>query len=434
MVLRLDSRDPGFAGAFRAFVERRREEEADVREAVARILAEVRTRGDAALLDFTRRFDRLEAKRVEELRIGPEELESARRQCTDEQIAALELAASRIRAFHERQLPQDLEVEDGLGVSAGLRWTPIDSVGLYVPGGTAAYPSSVLMNAIPARVAGCRRLVMAVPTPEGRVNPLVLAAAQIAGVDEIWRIGGAQAVAALAYGTETIRPVDKIVGPGSAWVAEAKRQVFGRVGIDMIAGPSELVVVADGRQNPAWVAADLLSQAEHDERAQVVLVTDDAAFADAVVAEVERQLAGLPRAGIARRSWAEQGAVVVVGDLLDEAPKIVDAIAPEHLELMVADPRALFVRIRHAGAVFLGPLSAEVIGDYVGGPNHVLPTSRTARFSSGLGVHDFIKRTTFLEVPEAAFRTLAPAAATLAHAEGLDAHARAVERRLGELP
>jgi len=434
MVLRLDSRDPGFAAALRAFVERRREEETDVREAVAAILADVRSRGDAALLEYTRRFDRLEVERVEDLRIGPGELEAARARCSKEELAALELAAARIRAFHERQLPEALEVRDGLGVRAGIRWTPVDAVGLYVPGGTAAYPSSVLMNAIPARVAGCRRLVMAVPTPEGKVNPLVLAAAQIAGVDEIWRIGGAQAIAALAYGTGTIRPVDKIVGPGSAWVAEAKRQVFGRVGIDMIAGPSELVVVADRSANPAWVAADLLSQAEHDERAQVVLVTDDPALADAVVAEVERQLAALSRAEIARRSWEEQGAVVVVRDLREEAPAVVDAIAPEHLELVTAEPEALFARIRHAGAVFLGPLSAEVIGDYVGGPNHVLPTSRTARFASGLGVHDFMKRTTFLEVPEAAFRTLAPAAATLAHAEGLDAHARAVERRLGELP
>ncbi len=367
-----------------------------------------------------------------DLRVDAAELARARAACSREEIAALELAAARIRAFHERQRPDELRVRDSLGVEAGVRWTPVDSVGLYVPGGTAAYPSSVLMNAIPARVAGCRRLVMAVPAPEGRTNPLVLVAAEIAGVDEIWRIGGAQAIAALAYGTGTIRPVDKIVGPGNAYVAEAKRRVFGRVGIDMIAGPSELVVVAEAGQDPAWIAADLLSQAEHDPRAQTVLVTDDEAFARTVAAEVARQLDELPRAEIARESWEREGAVIVVDDLAAEAPDLVDRLAPEHLELVVRDPDALFARIRHAGAVFLGPLTAEVIGDYVGGPNHVLPTGRTARFASGLGVHDFVKRTTFLRVPEAAFRTLAPAAATLARAEGLVAHARAVERRLGE--
>ncbi len=432
MPLWLRTADPDFAARFAAFVERRREEEADVRAAVDAILADVRRRGDAALLDHTRRFDRLDAETVADLRVDAAELARARAACSNREIAALELAAERIRAFHERQLPEEVRVRDAAGVEAGVRWTPVDAVGLYVPGGTAAYPSSVLMNAIPARVAGCRRLVMAVPTPEGRTNPLVLVAAEIAGVDEIWRIGGAQAIAALAYGTETVRPVDKIVGPGNAYVAEAKRRVFGRVGIDMIAGPSELVVVAEAGQDPAWIAADLLSQAEHDPRAQTVLVTDDETFARTVAAEVARQLDELPRAEIARASWEREGAVIVVGDLMAEAPGLVDRLAPEHLELMVRDADALFARIRHAGAVFLGPLTAEVIGDYVGGPNHVLPTGRTARFASGLGVHDFLKRTTFLRVSEAAFRTLAPAAATLARAEGLVAHARAVERRLGE--
>ncbi len=432
MPLWLRTADPGFEAEFHTYVERRREEEADVRHTVSAILADVRARGDAALLDYTRRFDRLQVDRVEQLRVDEEALVRARRTCSPAEIDALELAAERIRAFHQRQLPQELRSRDGLGVEAGVRWSPIEAVGLYVPGGTAAYPSSVLMNAIPARVAGCRRLVMAVPTPGGEINPLVLVAAAIAGVDEIWRIGGAQAIAALAWGTESIRPVDKIVGPGNAYVAEAKRQVFGRVGIDMIAGPSELVVVADAGQDPGWIAADLLSQAEHDERAQTVLITDDEGFARRVAAEVERQLEELPRAEIARTSWQQQGAVLVVEDLLAEAPALVDRLAPEHLELVTADPDTLFAHIRHAGAVFLGPLSAEVIGDYVGGPNHVLPTSRTARFASGLGVHDFMKRTTFLRVPEEAFRQLAPAAATLARAEGLVAHARAVERRLGE--
>jgi histidinol dehydrogenase len=428
MALRLEASAPGFAGAFAGLVERRRDAEADVRDAVAAIIDDVRRRGDAALVELTRRHDRL-ALAPDELRVGADEIEAAMAHCPEPQLAALRLAASRIRAFHERQLPADAAWRDGQGVELGLRWTAIDAVGLYVPGGTAAYPSSVLMNAIPARVAGCRRLVMTVPAPDGVLDSLVLAAAQTAGVDEVWRVGGAQAVAALAYGTERIRPVDKIVGPGNAWVAEAKRQVFGRVGIDMIAGPSEIVVVADASADPAWIAADLLSQAEHDARAQAVLVTDDAALGDAVEREVERQLRSLARAETAAASWRDQGAVIVLASL-DDAPAIVDRLAPEHLELMVGAPARLAARVRHAGAIFSGSLTPEVIGDYVGGPNHVLPTGRTARFASGLSVLDFLKRTTLLACDAAAFAALAPAAAVLARAEGLEAHARALELRL----
>jgi histidinol dehydrogenase len=363
------------------------------------------------------------------LRIGSDEIERAAAGCPRELLDVLELAAARITAFHRSQLPSDQEALDGQGVWLGLRWRPIDAIGLYVPGGTAAYPSSVLMNALPARIAGVGRLVMTVPTPDGELNPLVLAAARIAGVDEIYRVGGAQAIAALAYGTATIRPVDKIVGPGNAYVAEAKRQVFGRVGIDLIAGPSEIVVVADGDQNPAWVAADLLSQAEHDALAQAILITDSRALADSVAGAVERQLENLPRQAIAAASWRDHGAIVVVG-ALDDAPALVDRLAPEHLELMVADPPALAERIRHAGSIFLGPWTPEVIGDYVGGPNHVLPTDRSARFASGLSVYDFLKRTTLLACTEGSFKALGPAAARLADAEGLAGHARAVELRL----
>ncbi len=430
MPLRLDRRDPGFAAAFDRLVEARREEAADVREAVAGILARVWAEGDAALLEFTRRFDRLEVGSVAELALGPVERRAALARIPAALREALELAAARIRAFHERQLPADLDWHDALGVRLGLRWQPIDSVGLYVPGGKAAYPSSVLMNAIPARVAGCRRLVMVVPTPEGAINDAVLAAAEIAGVDEVWRIGGAQAIAALARGTGTIAPVDKIVGPGNAYVAEAKRQVYGRVGIDMIAGPSEVVVVADASAEPEWIAADLLAQAEHDERAQAILITDSPVLADAVERAVEAQLAEAPRDAIARVSWAEHGAVLVVADLA-EVPALVDRLAPEHLQLVVADPERLAARIRRAGAIFLGAFTPEVIGDYVGGPNHVLPTGRTARFASGLSVFDFLTRTTILGCDRAALRALGPAAVTLAEAEGLAAHARAVRARLG---
>lgn len=430
MARRLDGSRAGFEAAFAALVEERREETVDVRDTVSGIIARVREEGDAALVELTRRYDRL-GLTPQTLRVPAAGIEAARAACDPREIEALETAAARIRAFHERQLPRDERWTDGQGIRLGMIWKPVEAVGLYVPGGTAAYPSSVLMNAIPARVAGCSRLVMVAPTPDGRVNPLVLAAASVAGVDEVYRIGGAQAVAALAWGTATIRPVDKIVGPGNAFVAEAKRQVFGRVGIDMIAGPSEIVVVADGSCEPAWIAADLLSQAEHDTRAQSILITDDAAFAGRVEAEVERSLASLSRAEIASQSWRDHGAVIVV-ESLDEAPALVDRLAPEHLELAVRDPEALAARITHAGAIFLGPWTPEVIGDYVGGPNHVLPTSRTARFASGLAVHDFLKRTTLLGCEEAGFRALAPAAARLARAEGLEAHALAVEGRLQE--
>lgn len=427
----LDRRDAGFDAAFRALVEGRREETRDVRAAVAEIVAAVRAEGDAAVLRFTERFDRL---RLEpgSLRVSAGEIAAARAACSPEALEALELAASRIRAFHERQLPQGDSYVDAAGVRLGLRWSPIDAAGLYVPGGTAAYPSSVLMNAIPARVAGVKRLVMVAPTPGGAVNPLVLAAAEIAGVDEIYRIGGAQAVAALAYGTATIAPVDKIVGPGNAYVAEAKRQVFGRVGIDMIAGPSEIVVVAEPVVSPEWVAADLLSQAEHDTKAQAILITDDRAFAGRVAEAVAGQLAALERGAIAGASWEAHGAIIVVPGL-EGVDRLVDALAPEHLELIGPRAEGLAATIRHAGAIFTGAFTPEVIGDYVGGPNHVLPTSRTARFASGLAVHDFLKRTTLLSCDAASFRALGPAAATLARAEGLEAHALAVLRRLGGL-
>ncbi len=426
--MRLDEREPGFAAGFAALVDGRREEEVDVREAVTGIIANVRRDGDAALVALTQRFDRLKL-RADELRFSPDEITDACTGCSDAERDALAVAAARIEAFHARQLPPDDSYVDAQGIRLGLRWRPVAAVGLYVPGGTAAYPSSVLMNAIPARVAGVERVVMVVPTPDGVANPLVLAAAAIAGVDEIYRIGGAQAVAALAYGTASIAPVDKIVGPGNAYVAEAKRQVFGRVGIDMIAGPSEIVIVAEAVVDPEWVAADLLSQAEHDERAQAILITDDPAFADRVVAAVERQLATLARGAIARASWRAHGAVVLARRI-EEAAALVDALAPEHLELIGPRAEALAAAIRHAGAIFLGPFTPEVIGDYVGGPNHVLPTGRTARFASGLAVYDFLKRTTLLGCDRTGFAQLAPSAAVLARAEGLQAHAQAVERRL----
>jgi histidinol dehydrogenase len=431
VTVRLDDREPDFAAAFATLVEARREEAEDVREAVAEIVAVVRRDGDRALLDLTERFDRVTLTAAE-LRVPAERIAAARSGCDPKAVAALELAARRIRAFHERQLPEDVAWVDEAGVRLGLRWRPVDAVGLYVPGGTAAYPSSVLMNAIPARVAGVDRVVMAVPAPDGVVNPLVLAAAEIGGVDEVYTVGGAQAVAALAYGTATIAPVDKIVGPGNAWVAEAKRQVFGRVGIDMIAGPSEILVVAQAVVDPDWVAADLLSQAEHDERAQAILITDDRGFAERVAAAVDAQLARLERGAIATASWRTHGAIVVVAGI-EAAVPLVDALAPEHLELIGPGAEALAARIRHAGSIFLGPYTPEVIGDYVGGPNHVLPTARTARFASGLAVHDFLKRTTLLGCGAAGFAQLGPAAAALARAEGLEAHALAVERRLGAI-
>ncbi len=431
MPRRLDAAAPGFAAAFEALVAAKRDTEADVRDAVAEILAAIRDRGDAALVELTRRYDRLTLPPAT-LRVPEAEISAAAGRCDAETLAALELAARRIEDFHRRQVPQPLAYRDALGVDLGARWTPVAAAGLYVPGGRAAYPSSVLMNAIPAKVAGVERVVMTVPAPDGELNPLVLAAARLAGVDEIYRVGGAQAIAALAFGTATIAPVDKIVGPGNAYVAEAKRQVFGTVGIDMIAGPSEILVVADADNDPAWIAADLLSQAEHDPAAQAILITDDAGFADRVAAAVEDHLTRLPRAAIARESWDRFGAIIVVPTVMD-APALIDRIAPEHLELAVAQPDALADRVRHAGAIFLGRHTPEAIGDYLGGPNHVLPTSRSARFSSGLSVLDFMKRTTLLRCDADALRTLGPAAVSLARAEGLDAHALSVAIRL-DLP
>jgi len=424
----LDARDPGFDDAFAAFLEIRRAEEADVDRTVTEILAEVRRRGDAALLEYTQKLDRFSVT-ADGLRIGEHELARAVDACDPETVEALHTARRRIAAYHERQHPEDLDWTDEQGVRMGHRWTAIDAVGLYVPGGTAAYPSSVLMNAVPAKVAGVRRLVMVVPTPDGVLNPLVLAAARIAGVDEVYRVGGAQAVAALAYGTETIRAVDKIVGPGNAYVAAAKKQVFGTVGIDMIAGPSEVLVVADRDNDPAVIAADLLAQSEHDVNAQAILIADDAAFAAEVSRAVDRHLQRLPRSEIAGESWRRHGATIVVERLADAGP-LIDRVAPEHLELAVADPDALLGTFSHAGAIFMGRSAPEVLGDYVAGPNHVLPTGRSARFSSGLSVLDFMKRSSLLASSEAGLRAIGPAAIALARAEGLDAHALSVKLRL----
>ncbi len=428
MPVELNATAPGFDRAFEALISAKRENDADVNAAVAAILADVQAHGDAAVIDYTARFDRLELTPAA-MRIGAAEVDAALAACAPATLQALELAAARITDFHRRQMPTGLDYVDAAGVRLGYRWTAVAAAGLYVPGGTAAYPSSVLMNALPAKVAGVPRLVMVVPTPDGRLNPLVLAAARLAGVDEIYRIGGAQAIGALAYGTETIAAVDKIVGPGNAYVAAAKRQVFGRVGIDMIAGPSEILVVADAQNDPAWIAADLLSQAEHDTAAQSILITDDAGFAAAVGRAVEDHLKTLPRAGIARESWQAHGALVLV-PTLDDAVPLIDRIAPEHLELAVADPDALAAKVRNAGAIFLGRHTPEAIGDYVGGPNHVLPTARSARFSSGLGVLDFVKRTTFVGCSPEALRAIGPAAVTLAEAEGLGAHGLSVAARL----
>ena len=396
--------------------------------AVSAILAAVRAQGDAAVLEYTARFDRLTLT-ADRLRISIAEIDAAMAAVSPEQNAALDLAATRIEAFHRAQLPADLTMTDTAGMTLGMRWTALDSVGLYVPGGKAAYPSSVLMNAIPARAAGVARIAMCVPTPDGVLNPLVLAAARRAGVSEIYRAGGAQAVAAMAYGTASIAPVDRIVGPGNAYVAEAKRQVFGRVGIDNIAGPSEVVVIASGGNDPRRVAVDLLAQAEHDEAAQSILISDDAAFIEAVIAAVTAELPGLARAAIARASWDTHGATILARDW-EEAAALVDRLAPEHLQLMGAGPEALFSRVRHAGAIFLGPHCPEALGDYVAGPNHVLPTGRTARFASGLSVFDFLKRTTWMSGDQAALNRIGPAAVTLAKAEGLGAHARSVAMRL----
>jgi len=428
MPLRLDHRSADFPGRFANFLAMKREVSADIESATRAIVQDVAARGDAALIEATRKFDRLDVN-AEKLRISPAEIEAAVNACEAETISALRFARDRIETFHRRQLPQDSRFTDAAGVELGWRWSAIEAVGLYVPGGTAAYPSSVLMNAVPAKVAGVSRLVMVVPSPDGRLNPLVLAAARLGGVSEIYRVGGAQAVAALAYGTKTIAPVAKIVGPGNAYVAAAKRLVFGRVGIDMIAGPSEVLIIADDTGHPDWIAADLLAQAEHDANAQSILITDSERLAREVEAAVEAQLKTLPRQEIARASWNDFGAIILV-DALDQAVRLADAIAAEHLEIMTADPEALAARIRNAGAIFLGPHTPEAIGDYVGGSNHVLPTARSARFSSGLSVLDFMKRTSILKCGPDQLRTLGPAAMTLGKAEGLDAHARSVGLRL----
>jgi histidinol dehydrogenase len=432
MPLRLDAAAAGFEAAFTTLLNSKREAAADVDAVVAAIIADVRRRGDAALIDYTTRFDRLTLTPAT-LRIPAAEIDAAVAACDAETVAALELAAARITDYHRRQKPEDLDYRDPVGVRLGHRWTAVEAAGLYVPGGTAAYPSSVLMNALPAKVAGVERLVMTVPTPDGKLAPLVLAAARLAGVTEVYRVGGAQAVAALAFGTATIAKVDKIVGPGNAYVAAAKRQVFGAVGIDMIAGPSEILVVADADNRPDFIAADLLSQAEHDTAAQSILITDDAGFADAVAAAVEEQLKALPRTAIARASWESHGAIIIVARLGDALP-LIDRIAPEHLELAVADPDALAARVRNAGAIFLGRYTPEAIGDYLAGPNHVLPTARSARFSSGLSVLDFMKRSSLISCDAAALAAIGPAAVRLAEAEGLDAHARSVALRLAANP
>ncbi|MFM9934846.1 MAG: histidinol dehydrogenase [Novosphingobium sp.] len=426
---RLRSSDVTFGAAFAAVVNDRRESDAGVASDVAAIIAEVRARGDEALAEYTARFDG-HLLAGDTWQISAEECRDAFDALAPDLRAALELAAQRIRAYHEAQLPEDRDHIDAAGVRLGAKWRPVDGAGLYVPGGRAAYPSSLLMNAIPAKVAGVGRLVVTTPTPNGVVNPLVLAAAHLAGVDEVWRVGGAQAVAALAYGTERIAPVDVITGPGNAWVAEAKRQLFGVVGIDMVAGPSEILVIADAANDPQWIAADLLSQAEHDPLAQAILITDDAAFADAVETAVQGEIALLPTAAVAKASWDAHGVIIVVGSL-DEAPALANALAAEHVEIATADPEALFDGIRHAGSVFLGRHTPEAIGDYIAGPNHVLPTGRRARFASGLSVLDFMKRTSFIAVSEASIAAIGPAAIALAEAEGLAAHARSIELRLG---
>jgi histidinol dehydrogenase len=428
MTIRLDAAAADFEARFQAYLDTGREDSEKLGAVVAEIIARVAAEGDAALIDYTARFDRLDIT-AETLRIGPDEVQAAIKSCPPELLAAIDLAATRIEDFHVRQRPQGYSYEDGVGNRLGQRWTAVAAAGLYVPGGLAAYPSSVLMNAIPGKVAGVPRLVMVVPTPGGKLAPAVLAAAHRAGVDEIYRVGGAQAIAALAYGTQTIRPVDVIVGPGNAYVATAKRMVFGRVGIDSVAGPSEILVVSDAASDPAWIAIDLLSQAEHDPAARSVLITTDAAFADAVALAVEQELTHLPRAAIAGASWRDHGAIIVVPNL-DAAPALIDRLAPEHLELSVEDPAALAARVRNAGAIFMGRHTPEAIGDYIAGPNHVLPTSGAARYASGLGVLDFMKRTTMIECTPQGIAAIGPAALTLAGAEGLGAHARSVAVRL----
>ena len=431
MPLRLDASAPGFESEFSAFLGRNRDTDENVDRVVAGIVADVRARGDAAVVDYTARFD-WAGVTAANMRISDVERDAAAAQVPAAQREALIFAAKRIEAFHRALMPKDVDFTDATGTRLGARYRPVDAAGVYVPGGTAAYPSSVLMNIVPAKVAGVGRIVMVVPTPGGTLNPLVMLAAGIAGADEIWRIGGAQAVAALAYGTQSIKPVDKITGPGNAYVAAAKRRVFGQVGIDLIAGPSEILVVADRHNDPQWIAADLLSQAEHDPSSQSVLIADDAAFADAVVRAVEAELMTLARAEIAGRSWRDNGAVILVPDFA-AAPPIVDAIAAEHVELAMemAEAEALSQKIRHAGAIFLGRHTPEAIGDYVAGTNHVLPTSRAARFSGGLGVADFLKRTSLVSCTPQSLAALGPSAVALAEAEGLGAHGRSVSLRLG---
>ena len=420
-----------FEAQFQALLSAKREDSPGVDATVAKIIADVRARGDAAVIELTSKFDRLDLA-SDTLAFSREEIMVHCATVPSEERAALELAAERIRAYHARQMPEDASWIDSSGATLGWRWTPVSAAGLYVPGGLASYPSSVLMNAIPAKVAGVKRLSICVPTPDGITNPLVLLAAQIAGVDEVYRIGGAQAIAALAYGTETIDPVDKITGPGNAFVAAAKRRVFGKVGIDMIAGPSEILIIADANNDPAWIATDLLSQAEHDESAQSILITNHAAFGDQVIAEVNLQLETLERRAIAGPSWRDFGAVIVVDDMV-QAVALSNRLAPEHLELCVVDPDAMVEDITHAGAIFLGAWTPEAIGDYVGGPNHVLPTARSARFSSGLSVMDFVKRTTLTKMTPESLATIGPAAETLAKSEGLQAHGLSVRARLDKL-
>ena len=427
--MRFELGESGFEEKFTAFLSAKRENDADLNGTVAQIIADVRKNGDTALFDYTKRFDQVELT-SQSIRVSEKEIEEAVKSCKKETLDALYLAAERIEAFHEKQIPESRMFNDETGALLGWRWTPVFAAGLYVPGGTAAYPSSVLMNAVPAKVAGVKRIVMAVPAPQGKINPLVLAAADCVGIDEIYRIGGAQAIAALAYGTDSVKPVDIIVGPGNAYVAAAKRQVFGKVGIDMIAGPSEILVVADETANPEWVATDLLSQAEHDKSAQSILITDSAAFADKVCKEVEKRLETLSRSEIAGESWKNNGAVFIVRNVYEDAGALVDRIAPEHLELCVENPQELCKRIHHAGSVFLGNFTPEAVGDYIGGPNHVLPTARSARFSSGLGVHSFMKRTTILSCTQKTLDEVGNAAVLLAEAEGLTAHAASIRCRL----
>ncbi|MEP3278135.1 MAG: histidinol dehydrogenase [Stappiaceae bacterium] len=428
MVLRLSHSQSDFEERFKALLAAKREVSEDVDAVVHSILADMRKRGDAALFEYTTRFDHFDLN-DSGLAISRQAITDAIDAVPEDTMSALELAARRIRSHHERQMPKDDRYTDTIGVELGSRWTAIEAVGLYVPGGTASYPSSVLMNAIPAKVAGVERLVMVVPSPGGKLNPLVLAAAHLAGVEEIYPIGGAQAIAALAFGTESIKPVSKVVGPGNAYVAAAKRQVFGTVGIDMIAGPSEVLIIADGESNPDWLAADLLAQAEHDTAAQSILITDDKVLADAVESAVDRHLQTLPRADVASASWQDFGAVITVSSL-DQALQLANRIAPEHLELAVADPERMLEGVRNAGAVFLGHHTPEAIGDYVGGSNHVLPTARSARFASGLSVLDFVKRTSILKCSAESLRALGPSAINLAEAEGLGAHGRSVAIRL----